>query len=60
MTAIVCGFYLVLHGLQISGTIFTAMGLGGLATTFIYGTQSQRGERERRDAVNQAIAQREQ
>jgi uncharacterized membrane protein len=58
MTAILCGFYLVLSGFQISGTIFTGMGLSGLTATFIYGTQSQREERQRRNAVNQEIAQR--
>jgi len=56
MTAIFSGFYLALHGLQVSGTLFTAMGLGSLATTFIYGTQSQREERRRRDDANQVTA----
>jgi len=58
MTSIIGGLYLVLSGFSIAGTTFAGMGLGGLATTFIYGTQSQRGERERRDATNQEIAQR--
>lgn len=58
MTTTLCGFYLVLNGFSIAGTVFTGLGLTGLAATFIYGTQSQKEERQRRDAVNQALAQR--
>jgi hypothetical protein len=56
MTTTLCGFYLVLKGFSTAGTVFTGMGLVGLAGTFIYGTRSQREERLRRDAANQAIA----
>ena len=58
MTTTLCGFYLVLKGFSIAGTVFTGLGLSGLAATFIHGTQSQKEERQRRDAANQALAQR--
>ena len=57
MTTILCGFYLVLKGFSVAGTVFTGLGLTGLATTFIYGTQSQKEERQRRDTANRELIQ---
>lgn len=58
MTVILTGFYLVLHGQSIPGTIFTGLGLASLAGTFIYGTQSRKEERQRRDEKNLALVSR--
>lgn len=55
MTVILSGAYIALQGHPITGTIFTGMGLVGLAGTFIYGTQSRKEERLRRDVQNQAL-----
>lgn len=57
MTVIISGFYLVLNDHSVAGTIFTSLGLAGLAGTFIYGTQSRKEERQRRDEKNRALTQ---
>lgn len=55
MTVIASGFYLVLNGFGIYGTVFTGLGLVSLAGTFIYGTQSRKEERQRRDQRNREL-----
>ncbi len=55
MTVISSGFYLVLNNHSIAGTIFTGLGLAGLAGTFIYGTQTRKEERQRREQKNKAL-----
>lgn len=40
------GVYLALNGLELGGAIIGTTGLAGLVGVFIYGTQSNRKERE--------------
>jgi uncharacterized membrane protein len=46
LTTIISGVYVIVHGYQWSGTILGSVGLVGLVSVFIYGTNSNRKERE--------------
>jgi uncharacterized membrane protein len=58
MTIVIFGGYIALYSNPLYGTIFTGLGLAGLAGTFIYGTQARREERLRRDTQNKALVRR--
>lgn len=51
----VAGFYLILTGHSVAGTIFAGLGVVSLAGTFIYGTQSRKEERQRREQQNRIL-----
>jgi len=41
-----CGFFLIFNGMLVEGSIFGGATLASLVTTFIYGSQQRRRERE--------------
>ena len=45
MTALILGTYVILSGHPASGTILSAGSIGGLVSTFIYGTRENRKTR---------------
>lgn len=46
LVTILSGVYVIVHGYEWSGTILGSAGLVGLVSVFIYGTSSNRKERE--------------
>jgi hypothetical protein len=49
------GYRAVMAGHDAAGTILAGVGLGGIVSTFIYGTQSRRTERESKNKENQEL-----
>lgn len=55
MTIALVGGTLIYFDKTIQGMIFAGVGLTGIVYLFIYGTRSQKEERQRRDAQNKEL-----
>lgn len=55
MTIALIGGFLIYYDKTIQGMIFAGAGLAGIVYLFIYGTRSQRQEREQRDVRNREL-----
>lgn len=49
VVTILSGVYVIVQGYEWGGTILGSAGLGGLVGVFVYGTRSNRKERERKE-----------
>jgi threonine/homoserine/homoserine lactone efflux protein len=58
MTIALIGGALIYYDKTVQGMIFAGVGLAGIVYIFIYGTRSQRAERERRDVRNRELTRR--
>lgn len=56
--ALYAGYSLIQSGHDVAGTIFGGAGLIGLVSVFIYGTQSRRKERQKKDIANRKLTRR--
>lgn len=59
MTIAGIGGFLIYYDKTIQGMIFAGVGLAGIVYLFIYGTRSQRAEREERDQKNRELTRRQ-